>query len=75
MSDKIIKTHPRSFGFEFRNMLLEGTLQNVDGKNDIFFFFDGQQYPDGLSFGQANNITEQESQFINTQINNLINKP
>lgn len=66
-------THPRSFGFEFRNSLLQGTLQRKDNKDDIFFFFNGQEYPDMANFGQLNQITQDETQFINSQINKLLN--
>ena len=68
-----IITHPRSFGFEFRNSLLQGTLQNKNGANDIFFFFNGQEYPDSASFNSAIQPNQDETQFINSQINKLIN--
>jgi len=69
---KII-THPRSFGFEFRNQLLQGTLLNVGGKNDIFFFFAGKEYENSESFSKELNVTPEESTQLNEKINKIIN--
>lgn len=71
-SSKII-THPRSFGFEFRNELLQGTLQNIDGRNDIYFFFAGKEYENSESFSKELNVTPEESNQLNEKINKIVN--
>ena len=66
-------THPRSFGFQFRNELLQGTLQNINGRNDIFFFFACKEYSDSATLSKELNITPEESNKLNEKINKIVN--
>jgi hypothetical protein len=66
-------THPRSFGFQFRDSLLNGTLQNINGTNDIFFFFAGKEYENSAVFSKELNITNEESAILNEKINKIVN--
>jgi hypothetical protein len=66
------RTLPRSFGFDFRGEFLQGTLQQVGNNTDIFFFYAGKEYENGVSLTTSLNITNEESQELNNKINSFL---
>ena len=64
----------RAFGLQFRGTLLEGSAYQIENRIEVHFFFNGGEYANTSEFNAANNITQDESQFLNTEINKLLSK-
>ena len=73
----MLKTTPRSFGFTFRDKFLQGTLlQETDNNSlDIYFHFESKEFPTFQNFIQLNNLTHEETQLIESQVNKFLKLP
>jgi len=71
-----MKTLDRSFGFDFRNLLLNGTLQQ-SGKNEleIYIIYDNKEYESFGEFVKAIQPTQPEQDELLEKINKLIKLP
>jgi len=68
------RTLPRSFGFNFRNLLFGGTLTvNTDnGQNDAHVFYDNAEYETLQLFFDAVKPTKDEQDALLETLNKLI---
>ena len=64
----------RAFGLQFRGQLLEGSAYQVDNRIEVHFFFNGNEYEDTQKFNLANNITQEEANYLNSEINKLLSR-
>lgn len=71
-----MKVLPRSFGFDFRDELIQGTLLQdpSNGRIDIYVFYKGEEFACMNDFHLKHSPSQEEIKNLNDKINNFINK-
>ena len=69
------RTLPRSFGFNFRNILFNGTLLQGPNGNDVYVQYNSAEYPSLQEFFTSIQPSKEEQDSILEKINSLIKSP
>ena len=63
----------RSFGFLFRDKLLQGSIYH-NGSIDVHFFYEDEEFESTEKFTLKYSLTPEEQKIITDKVNGLINK-